>query len=150
MTERIERTLNSLDQVVWDIVDNQAVTDQQTLLNDLAKRGFQITQSTLSRKLHKLGIRKQNGVYRKVEAEEVGRINPNLALSIVASPPNLLMVKTLPGHANAVGYHLENRDLPGMAGTIAGNDTLLVAVLSPDDLEPLQREIVKSLKLEDK
>jgi transcriptional regulator of arginine metabolism len=141
---------NITDQAVWDIVENQSISDQHTLLAALAEKGFHITQSTLSRKLHKLGIRKQNGVYRKVKAEEAGAINPNLARSIVTSPPNLLLIKTLPGQANAVGYHLENIDMPGMAGTIAGNDTLLVAVRTPEELEVVEQEIVRSLQLEDR
>ena len=140
----------TLDQAIWSIVDDQDVTDQQSFLKVLATLGFSMNQSTLSRHLRKLGIRKQNGVYKPVEMEQAGQVNPNLVLEVMTSPPNLLLVKTLPGHANAVGYHLETNDIMGIAGTVAGNDTLMVAMTSPDLLDTVRAEIIRTFKLEDK
>ena len=137
-----------LDQAILEVIDKEEVSDQQTFLTRLETRGFTINQSTLSRHLMKLGIRKQSGVYQLVEMNSADQ-NPNLVLEVLDSPPNLLVVKTLPGHANAVGYYLESRDTPGVAGTVAGNDTLLVALTAPDFLESVRGEIVKLFKLED-
>ena len=142
--------IRKLDQTILDIVEKDEVGDQQTFLDRLADYDFHINQSTLSRHLRKLGIRKQNGVYCTIEMEQAGQVNHNLVLEVMASPPNLLLVKTLPGHANAVGYYVETNDVPGVAGTVAGNDTLMVAVTMPNQLESVKENIVGLFKLEDR
>jgi len=138
-----------LDQTIRATIEQQDVTDQHTFLKILGEQGFSINQSTLSRHLRKMGIRKVQGIYREVEMDQSGQVNPNLALEVVSAPPNLLLIKTLPGHANAVGYYLESNDLPGVAGTVAGNDTLMVAVTSPDLFDVVRADIIRVFQLGD-
>ena len=142
--------IRKLDQTILDIVDKEEIGDQQTFLDRLAEYDFHINQSTLSRHLRKLGIRKQHGVYCTIELESAGQVNHNLVLEVVESPPNLLLVKTLPGHANAVGYYVETNDVHGVAGTVAGNDTLMVALSDPEQLDAVREKIVGLFKLEDR
>lgn len=97
-----------------------------------------------------MGIRKVKGVYREVEMDQTGQLNPNLALEVVSAPPNLLLIKTLPGHANAVGFHLESYDLSGIAGTVAGNDTLMVAVADVELFSAVRNEIIRVFQLGDR
>lgn len=47
---------------------------------------------------------------------------------MIAAPPNLVVLRTRPGFANAVAAVLDHQPLPGQAGTIAGDDTVFVAL----------------------
>ena len=138
-----------LDRAILQILDEEEIGDQQSFLVRLGEMGFSVTQSTLSRHLRKLGVRKQNGVYSLVDPAPQDNINTNLALEVVTAPPNALIIKTLPGHANAVAYHFESKDFRGVAGTVAGNDTLMVALSEMDQLETVRAEIIKLFKIEE-
>jgi transcriptional regulator of arginine metabolism len=56
-----------------------------------------------------------------------------------------LVVRTLPGRANAVGIAIDEANRPELAGTIAGDDTILVIVRKADDRERSRRELAKLL-----
>ena len=102
------------------------LNDQHALLARLHAAGFSMTQSTLSRKLKLLGFEKRGGVYQLPE--------PSARVLVVRSvPPNLLVLKTEPGYAQALAAQLDRTPLPGQAGTVAGDDTVFVATL-PDQL----------------
>jgi len=127
----------STDQQILEIIENEAVRDQATLLSRLAARGLSLTQPTLSRHLRKLSIRKREGRYQ-VSQEPVAML-PRLELSLC--PPNLLILKTDPGHGQMLGLHLDKRQPAGMAGTVAGDDTIFIAAEAGMDLEALRRNI---------
>jgi transcriptional regulator of arginine metabolism len=96
--------------------------DQHALLQRLQAAGFSMTQSTLSRKLKQLGFEKRGGVYKLP--------GPNArVLHVQQVPPNLLVLKTEPGYAQALAAQLDRTPLPGQAGTVAGDDTVFVATL---------------------
>ena len=130
--------------VVLEAVSQGDVTDQSTLLGLLRSRGIEMEQSSLSRLLKRLGIRKREGRYtreplgRDLGAAPVARAE---VLKIVASPPNLLVVRTLPGHAHALGYRIDALGIPDLAGTVAGDDTMLVAVSNPAELHRVKADL---------
>lgn len=112
-----------------DIIEiiKQGVNEQQILLLELSKLGHSITQSSISRKLKKMGIEKIGGKYRLPKSEESKIKNINFI------EPNLVVIHTLPGHANAIGAIIDeklvsNSKYPEFAGTIAGDDTIFVAI----------------------
>ena len=96
--------------------------DQHALLARLRAAGFSMTQSTLSRKLKQLGFEKRGGVYKLPGPS--ARV-----LHVQVVPPNLLVLKTEPGFAQALAAQLDRTPLPGQAGTVAGDDTVFVATL---------------------
>jgi transcriptional regulator of arginine metabolism len=112
----------NLEQHLELILQTHAVGDQALLLAMLHARGLAITQSTLSRKLKSLGISKRDGKYVRAAAAAVK------LTAVIAVAPNLLVLRTLPGFANALAVQLDENPLPGQAGTIAGDDTVFVAV----------------------
>ncbi len=126
--------------LLLEIIKKNQPKDQLELLKLLQANGIQATQSTLSRQLKRLGITKTDGVYKHT-------LKPSMQitsiLSVNLSPPNLLLIKTLPGHANAVAFELEEQEMPEIAGIIAGDDTLMVAVMDPSLLKFLKQKIVK-------
>ncbi len=117
----------TLDQAILHLVEHRDLPDQEGLLQLLERQGFEVTQSTLSRHLKKLHVQKVDGLYRRVEA-------PRPALpgfSLVQAPPNLLVLRTEPGFANALAVRLDHAEIPGLAGTIAGDDTIFIAIKGP-------------------
>jgi transcriptional regulator of arginine metabolism len=114
----------TVDQLILALIDGNEVTDQAQLLSLLEGRGHALTQPTLSRHLKKLSVMKRDGRYQKVEA-----LAPEIPpYSMTAVPPNLLLLKTRPGHAQLIGYRLDAAHIPGLVGTVAGDDTVLLAV----------------------
>lgn len=126
------------DESILEIIDTEPVRDQATLLARLEARGIELTQPTLSRHLSKLGIRKVAGRYRV--SEDPVALLPRLDISTV--PPNLLILKTDPGHAQMLGLHLDKRQPEGMAGTVAGDDTIFIAAEPGTELETLRENVL--------
>jgi transcriptional regulator of arginine metabolism len=116
---------------VRDLIENGHFQSQSELHEALVKRGFHASQPALSRDLRALKAAKQDGTYTMV-AEE--RVTPLDALqSLVrghASASHITLVRTEPGAASAVARAIEADGLPGITGTIAGDDTVLVATSS--------------------
>lgn len=112
-----------LDAAIQAILRKHEVSEQSALLAELNAQGFELTQPTLSRRLRALGYAKHGGYYR-LRTQRGLRV-----LSATAVLPNLLVLKTEPGFANALAVQLDRNGLPGQVGTIAGDDTVFVAVL---------------------
>lgn len=122
---------------------------QQDLVDALLERGFEITQSSLSRDLTSLGARKVDGVYRAAGdgegGEAAGQAYPTLAelqpFVRWARPagPNLLVVSTRPGMAQTVALALDSMSMPEVVGTIAGDDIVFVATPQRSSQRSLER-----------
>ncbi|MDJ0842426.1 MAG: arginine repressor [Acidobacteriota bacterium] len=130
-----------VDKAILEIVTENRLRDQRGILKELLERGFDINQSTLSRHLRKLKIRKVDGYYRYTGDRAGGLTDFQQVLKVIPVPPNLLVVKTLPGHANAVSWHLDERGIEGVEGTVAGDDNVFIAVRPPEELENLRKQI---------
>lgn len=111
-----------MDERIKEVLAAGTFSDQSELLDALAARGVLLTQSTLSRKLRALGYQKQGGRYLQ-SAEAAIKL-----ISVTTVAPNLLVLRTSPGFANALAVQLDMNGLPGQAGTIAGDDTVFVAI----------------------
>ncbi len=144
------------------IIATEEIRDQSELLKKIKNRGFEMTQSTLSRRLNKMGIRKKHGVYIAPNSPDI--TFSSLIKRIDEAPPNLLVLHTPPGHASALAYKLDymsandpestssnfgtTNDDTGfyeIVGTIAGDDTVFV-VTRPGQLENLKRKIIELWK----
>jgi transcriptional regulator of arginine metabolism len=120
------------------LLRTREVTSQARLLADLRQQGFDATQATVSRDLEELGavkLRTGDGrlVYALPDATADGEVAEAelrrvVALEMLAAIPsgNLVVVRTRPGHANALAFTLDRAGLAGVAGTVAGDDTVLV------------------------
>ena len=129
-----------LDALILQLLDDAPIADQGDLLDLLAARGHELTQSTLSRRLKRLGVQKVQGRYRRVEHS--AQILPEVTLREV--PPNLLVLRTAPGFAQALGLSLDADPVPGQMGTLAGDDTVFVAVL-PERLAEVKAHLTRVL-----
>lgn len=130
-----------LHEAILETVSSEDVPDQQSLIEYLEQRyNKSVNQSTLSRHLRKLGIRKRMGYYRlqAVNNNDSGEKPVN---KIIMCPPNLIVMNTLPGHAHAVAYRLDSLDLEGVVGTVAGDDTIFLALGDPTFMESVRRSL---------
>nr|WP_243295540.1 hypothetical protein [Geothrix sp. SG198] len=127
-----------MDQLILQLLEAHPIADQSDLLDRLSAEGHELTQSTLSRRLKRLGVQKVQGRYRRVEA--TAQILPEVTIHEV--PPNLLVLNTAPGYAQALGLSLDADPAPGQMGTLAGDDTVFVAVL-PERLAEVKAHLAR-------
>lgn len=124
--------------LIADWLREQQVASQDELVARLLKAGFAATQATVSRDLDEIGavrVRRQ-GTTRYVLGERTDpaaggrRLDRLLAEWVTAIIPAgaLLVMRTPPGSANLVAGAIDAASLPEVAGTIAGDDTLFVAL----------------------
>ena len=128
-------------QAIADIIRSRPLGSQEELAEHLAKLGITATQATVSRDLEQLGAVKvrRDGRLSYALPSPNGQANGAATLatvlrdwgrSIVAAG-NLIVIKTPPGSAHLVGVALDDADLPGIVGTICGDDTLFAAARGP-------------------
>ncbi len=127
------KTRAELPGIILHIIEGEPIGDQNQLLNAIRAQGGDLTQATLSRWLHKLGVVKENGVYRVRQTVALPHVLP-APYRITLAPPNLMLVHTPPGYAVAVAATIDKlctqeplpKGLQGILGTVAGDDTVLV------------------------
>jgi transcriptional regulator of arginine metabolism len=112
-----------LNEAILRLLEDRDIDDQSQLLARLQGQGFDLTLSTLSRRMKKLGVRKVQGTYRAAVTPR----SPFPPCTLVPVPGCILILKTEPGFAGAVAAALDAAGLPGLAGSVAGDDTVFVA-----------------------
>ena len=131
----------NLDQLILRHLEQQEISDQRVLLDLLQAEGLDLTLATLSRHLKKLNVRKEVGVYQRMAPPPVVPV----PFSTTKVRPNLLIVKTGSGLAQALALALDTSDLRHLAGTVAGDDTLFCAPYESEQLDALETEVRKRL-----
>ena len=107
---------------IVQLVNRGSAHTQQEIAAALARRGMRATQATISRDIQELGLVRSGAGYRSSTA-----LVRELVLSIELVEP-VAVIKTPPGTANMVARRIDEAGLPGVAGTVAGDDTI-IAVL---------------------
>ena len=107
---------------ILDLVNRGSVHTQQEIAAALARRGVRATQATVSRDIQELGRVRSGAGYRSSTA-----LVRELVLSVELVEP-MAVIKTPPGTANLVARRIDEAALAGVAGTVAGDDTI-IAVL---------------------
>jgi transcriptional regulator of arginine metabolism len=107
---------------ILELVNHGSVHTQQDIATALARRGMRTTQATISRDIQELGLVRSGAGYRSSSA-----LVREFVLSVELVDP-VAVIKTPPGTANMVARRIDEAALPGVAGTVAGDDTV-IAVL---------------------
>jgi len=131
----------SLDQAILHLIGLHPIPDQASMLELLAKEGFELTQGTLSRRLAKLSVQKREGRYQRVIPHD----HPMPPYSLIESPPNMLVLQTGPGFGMALAIRVDRSNVLGVAGTLAGEDTLIIAIARGHELAEVGARIQKVL-----
>jgi transcriptional regulator of arginine metabolism len=139
---------------IRDLVDQRPIRTQQELAAALRERGFQTTQATISRDVAELGLVKsaRDGTQayalppRLVEAEVSGedrlrRLLRDLPIEL-REAGLLLVMRTLPGSAHPLAAALDRARWPEVAGSIAGDDTVFVAVTDRTALRRVRQRLL--------
>lgn len=139
---------------IRDLVDQRPIRTQQELAAALRDRGFRATQATISRDVAELGLVKagRDGTQayalppRLVEAEVSGedrlrRLLHDLPVE-VREAGLLLIVRTLPGSAHPIAAALDRARWREVAGSIAGDDTVFIAVGDRAALQRVKRRLL--------
>ena len=128
-------------QLLLEIVSATPVRRQDELVRLLQKKGFAVTQASVSRDLEELGVTKRRGVYRP-------QMHANRStfgmLSFHPSGENLIVAKCGSGLASALAVRLDAARFDGIVGTVAGDDTVFIAVTD----HKMQKQITRRLKEE--
>ena len=112
-------------QKILEIISAKPVATQQELASNLSKRGFAATQSSVSRDIVKLGLTKVDGYY--VAPEAAIKAGGPLT-SIDTAGDNIIVVRTEVGLAQPAALTIDRAAIAEIIGTVAGDDTILVAV----------------------
>lgn len=147
------------------IIQRGSVHSQDELLVELKRRGFELTQATLSRDLKVLQVAKvphpvkgylytipENGQAERQNSEHVNRIN-YLAdgFKDIQFSGNLAVIRTLPGYANSIAAVIDSASPWEILGTVAGDDTILIIQREGISKNDLTEALIKVLpKLNDK
>jgi transcriptional regulator of arginine metabolism len=120
------------------LVGEEAIGSQHELASALRRAGIRVSQGTLSRDIRELGLVKGRHGYRVLRGEtaplggeaSLRRLVREFLLSSTRAG-NLLVLKTPPGSANTLGEAIDEAGWSELAGTLAGDDTLLCIARTP-------------------
>jgi transcriptional regulator of arginine metabolism len=134
---------------ILDLVRGNEIASQDDLMRELKARHIEVSQATLSRDIQELRLAKAGGVYVVVDSEPPTRTASDESwkriirefLVDVDVAKNIVVVKTGAGHASTVSQALDETGWPEAIGTIAGENTVFIAVRSERDGKKLEHRI---------
>jgi transcriptional regulator of arginine metabolism len=135
------------------LVDERELATQDEVVRALHDTGVEAVQATVSRDIAQLGlvkVRSRNGrlVYARPgtgDPDRLGALAAGLrrfAIGVEAAG-GLVVIRTPPGHANALALAFDAAALPGVAGCIAGDDTIFLAVREGRAASDLAKQLVE-------
>jgi len=117
---------------IREILTGQTITSQEDLRIELGRRGYGVTQATLSRDMKELGVSRLavGGVlqYALPMDPEAEALRPIVGAEVVGIDANesLIVIHTIPGAAHTEGEFVDLQQNRDIIGTVAGDNTLLV------------------------
>ncbi len=138
-------------------IEENHIDTQEQLAEALRQAGMQVTQATISRDIRELGLSKialGNGNSRYAtlvrtddveKNERLGRIFAESVLS-VAQADNLIIIKTLSGSGSAAAELIDSLPWPEIVGTLAGDNTIFVAVQSREKVHAVIQRFQEMLR----
>jgi transcriptional regulator of arginine metabolism len=121
-----------------NLIKAKPFATQAELRDSLEKAGVPTTQSSLSRDLEELGIVKHHGHYA---VHRVTGATARGLLSLDVAGENLVVARTEPGRASAVAVDIDDATIQEIVGTLAGEDTIFIAVRDAKE----QRQAIKKI-----
>lgn len=147
-SDRHEKTL--------ELISNENISTQSELTRRLNDCGFNVTQATVSRDLQEMRIIKvllSDGTYKYAPSKD-GDISIgdklesilNHCLANVDYANNIVVLKTMSGAAQAVGYALDSFVWDEIVGTICGDDTIMIVVRNEKSAKQLCSKLAKYIQ----
>ena len=143
--------------LVTELVDREPITSQEQLRERLQSRGIEVTQATLSRDIRDLGLvkRSSDGAYRRpAPGEPTGTVDHVATLKrTVASSlkrfdvaQQLVVLRTDSAQAHPLAEAIDRAELADVAGTIAGENTILVICRGEQEALSFTRQLEQWVK----
>jgi len=137
--------------MILELIDSHDVETQDELSTLLRGKGYEVTQATISRDIKELKLIKvqsKNGAYKYAASgrEMMGKLDifkrvfRDTVISVDCAA-SLVVVRTMAGSANAAAEAIDEMEIPEVAGTLAGDNTIFVAVRE----EGTQTKVVETL-----
>jgi transcriptional regulator of arginine metabolism len=133
---------------ILEVISTRAVRTQEELVDILNAEGWDVTQSSVSRDIAALRLIKVEGAYRRpapaptVTDPDEQRIAEGV-LTLDSAGDVLLVLHTPPGEANRVAVAIDRLAWPEVVGTIAGDDTIFVALRDG----PAQKRVARNIRM---
>lgn len=137
--------------IISEVIEEEEVDNQKDLTDILRKKGYDVSQATISRDINELNLIKGAGTKKKFRYVKGGISIDNVSkkyidlfkqVSVsVSSANNLIVVKTLSGNAGTAGMAIDEMHFSEILGTIAGDDTLLIITKSNTDADVLIKKL---------
>jgi transcriptional regulator of arginine metabolism len=132
---------------IRELVTARQIETQEELARLLREAGFEVTQATVSRdikEMHLVKVPLEDGRYKydlpaavagQPKAGNERKLRRMLADNFVSvdHTENLIVMKCMPGTANAVAALIDQLDWPEVMGTVSGDDTILIIVRRKED-----------------
>jgi transcriptional regulator of arginine metabolism len=131
---------------ILEIISTRAVHTQEELAEALAAEGWEVTQPSVSRDITALRLVKVDGAYRRAPRTSAAQ-DPDerrIAEGVLTCEPAgdaLVVLHTPPGEANRVAVALDRLAWTDVVGTIAGDDTIFLAVKDTSAQRRVMRQI---------
>ena len=139
---------NDRQAMILEIIEKEPVDTQEQLQQRLKELGVTCTQATISRDIKQLHLVKEpvgQGRYRYTVADKLRNIFRE-SITSVDWAQNIVVVKTMPGLAGAAGAALDSMNIPGVVGSLAGDDTALLILRDAAVAENLCDELKEMIK----
>lgn len=137
---------------ILEVITNHVVETQGQLTQYLIDEGFDVTQATVSRDIKELRLIKITDYanryrYAVPNADSGADVRSRLvavlrqAVVTIQAANNLVVIKTIPGSAQACAMAIETLEFEEVIGTIAGDDTVLIIAATGHDAKELEQKI---------
>lgn len=141
---------------ILELIEQKDIETQEQLLQELEASGFSATQATISRDIKQLRIIKElgpGGFYRyraaakQVEPARTAKLNSIFRQSVVSCDhaQNIVVIKTMPGMANAACSAIDAMEYDTILGTLAGDDTAFLLLRDSGSASALCSDIRRQI-----
>lgn len=141
---------------IVELIEKYDIETQEDLAEILKEAGFQVTQATVSRDIRELQLskiptgdgRQKYVVFRQDDSHLVDKYIRVLKDGLVSMDmaQNILVIKTVSGMASAVAVAVDAMKFKEIVGSIAGDDTIMMAVKTIEDTKTVMEKIHKMLE----
>ena len=138
---------------ILELIEQYDIDTQETLIERLAEVGITVTQTTISRDIRELKLVKGmtgRGTYKYIvpgikKDSNTPVLNSALTDAVVKieAAMNIVVMKTFPGMANALGVCVDTLEHPHIVGSVAGDDTVLLVIRDSETAKMVEDKLKK-------
>lgn len=156
------KTKTKRQENIRQIISEKEIRNQEELVMELRKVGIHVTQATLSRDIKQMKITKtptvdggylyklpeSNTIRRRPAPQTISEMMSGTGFLTLKVSGNIAVVRTKPGYASSIAYHIDSASIAGILGTIAGDDTILLVFDEAIDKETTVKSLANILNPE--